>query len=305
MRILFTGATGVIGVRAVPMLIDLGHTVVGTARSEGNERTLNEIGAEPLPTDLFDPSSVEGALDGVDAVFHFATAIPSQAKMSRRRAWAENDRLRSVATDLLVEGARRRGIGRFVQESVTFTYADGGSTWLDETSPIDPVWDVLDSALAAEAHVARFDADEGAGVILRFSRLYGPGSVSGAYVEAVRRRRMPVLGAGANFVSSVHVDDAASAVVASLMAPAGTYNVTDDEPVTARTYTASLAGTLGVRPPQTLPRAVGRAVLGRASRLLTVSHRVSNARFRSATGWAPAHRTVVDGWRTAVVVDTV
>jgi NAD dependent epimerase/dehydratase family enzyme len=41
-----------------------------------------------------------------------------------------------------------------------------------------------------------------------------------------------VLGPPDSYVSSIHLDDAAAAVSAALHAPAGTYNVVDDEPLT-------------------------------------------------------------------------
>lgn len=302
MRVLFTGATGVIGERAMPLLVERGHEVRGVARSEENRVALAEMGADPLDVDLFDESAVDAATRGVDAVVHFATSIPPQARMLRRRAWDMNDRLRAEATQTLVDAAIRNGVSRFVQESVTFLYEDGGERWLDEDSAVEPVWSVLDSAVTAEGHVRRFARSGGDGVVLRLGRLYGPGRVSDEYVEAVRTRKMPLIGDGRSYVSSLHIDDAATAVVDALDVPAGTYNVTDDVPVRAGEALEALADLVGAPAPRRIPALLARVALGKASGLLTVSQRVSNQRFKDAAGWSPSQPSLLDGWREVVGV---
>jgi len=84
-------------------------------------------------------------------------------------------------------------------------------------------------------------------------------------------------------------------VVAALYAPAGTFNVVDDEPLTKRDYAQALARAAGT----TLwLRGPGRAALVFGDRLtsLTRSLRVSNARLRAVTGWAPRYRSAWEGW---------
>ncbi len=109
------------------------------------------------------------------------------------------------------------------------------------------------------------------------------------------RRRM-ALGAGPDrYVSSITTDDAAAAVVSSLSAPAGLYNVGDDEPVTRRDFFAALAGALGVRPPRIAPAGLARLGGSKAS-VLVRSQRVSNGAFVDATGWKPVQRSVREGW---------
>ena len=300
MRILFTGATGVIGRRAVPRLVEAGHEVVANVRSDTDRAWAESVGAAATTVDLFDSSAVTEVVADVDAVVHFATAIPRQRDMTHRRSWSTNDRLRTEATAHLVDAAIGSGVQVFVQESITFFYADGRERWLDEDSPIEPVWDILDSALAAEREVARFTEAGGRGVILRMASLYGPGRTSGELIGAVSARKLPIVGAGDNLVSYVHVDDAASALVAALVAPAGVYNVSDDEPVTSRESLEILASALGAPPPRRVPRSVARVGAGKASRLLSTSHRISNGRLRETTGWAPEHRSVIEGWPEVV-----
>jgi nucleoside-diphosphate-sugar epimerase len=296
MKILFTGATGVIGRAAVPLLTEEGHDVTAVVRSDTDRGWLSDVGARPESVDLFDRHSVLSATAGMDAVIHYATAIPPQAAMADRESWRMNDRLRSEATAKLVDAAIANGVERFVQQSITFIYADGADRWLDESAPIDPVWEALDSALAAEGHVARFSESGGTGVVLRMARIYGPGPTSADYVAAVRAREVPIIGKGDNYVSSAHSEDVATALLAGLSAPGGTYNVADDEPMTAAAEVNSLADVLGVARPPRLPMTEAPKTLKR----LTVSQRVANNAFKETTGWVPRFTSVRDGWADVV-----
>ena len=216
--------------------------------------------------------------------------------MRKRQSWVMNDRLRSQATNHLVSAAIRSEVQRFIQQSVVFVYADGGDTWLDESSPIEPVWDVLDSALDAEAEVDRFRNHGGVGVVLRLARLYGPGAASQEYVRSVRSRSLPIIGKGDNYVSSLHVSDAATAVAASIGAPDGVFNIGDDTPMRSEDNLMALVELLEAPPPRRIPKLLARLALGRASGMLTISHRVNNDAFKSATGWQPGFPSAVEGW---------
>lgn len=300
MKILFTGATGVLGQASLPLLVAEGHDISGVFRSDAKKEWLEAVGARPVRVDLFDPASISRAMSGMDGVIHFATAIPPQRAMRKRSAWKMNDRLRSTATANLVDAALVNGVERFVQQSIVFAYADGGDRWLDESAPVDPVWEVLDSALTAESHVARFRAAGGTGITLRLSRLYGPGRASGDYIASVRDRKLPIIGRGDNYVSSIHVDDAATALAGALAAPDGTYNVSDDIPMRSSDNLRALAGALGAPPPQRVPGWLAAIAVGRVAAWLTVSHRISNRAFRDATGWAPAFPSAAEGWARSV-----
>jgi nucleoside-diphosphate-sugar epimerase len=104
-----------------------------------------------------------------------------------------------------------------------------------------------------------------------------------------------VLGPPDSYVSSIHVADAAAAVALALHAPAGTFNIVDDEPLTKREYAQALARAAGTA---MWLRGPGRVALLFGDRLtsLTRSLRVSNARFRTVTGWAPRFPSAREGW---------
>lgn len=83
--------------------------------------------------------------------------------------------------------------------------------------------------------------------------------------------------------------------MAALAVPTGTYNVVDNEPLTKRHYVDALAAAAGKAAWLRVP---GRAalLLGNRSTSLTRSLRVSNARFRAASGWTPMYPSAREGW---------
>jgi nucleoside-diphosphate-sugar epimerase len=294
MKVFVAGATGVLGRRAVAGLVAAGHDVTAVARTPDKAALLTGLGAAPAAIDVFDPAAITAAVESHDVVCNLATHIPPASKSALPGVWADNDRLRREASRNLVDGALASGAARYVQESITFPYVDGGDAWIDEDAPFQPA-KYTTSVLDAEASAARFTAGGGEGVVLRFAVFYGPDSHhTRDEVRAARRRVAFQPGNPGAWLSSIHTDDAASAVVAALSVPAGVYNVTDDEPLTRADRDHVLAGALGVarlrRPPAGLTRLGGSKIT-----MLMRSQRVSNARLRQASAWAPAYPSAREG----------
>ncbi len=97
------------------------------------------------------------------------------------------------------------------------------------------------SVLDAERSAQRFTASGGTGVVLRFGGLYGPDALLAEMLNMMRKGISPVPGDPSAFLSSLSQDDAATAVVAALGVPAGTYNIVEDEPMRRGDWTRSLA----------------------------------------------------------------
>ena len=116
-------------------------------------------------------------------------------------------------------------------------------------------------------------------------------------MSLARRRLLPVAGDGANYFSSIHVDDGAAAAVAALDAPAGVYNVTDDEPLRMRDYGRAITDAFGLKPPRRVPKWLFRLMGGGPAKYILSSQRVSNERFKKTTGWAPKYPTAREGYR--------
>jgi len=293
--IFVAGATGVLGRRAVARLVESGHAVTGVARTGEKADLLRSAGVRPVRVDLFDRPAVKGAVEGHDVVVNLATHIPPMSKAALPGAWNENNRIRSEASSNLVDAALAAGAGRYVQESIAFMYPDSGDAWVDEDTPLDPP-KLGESVLVAEAQARRFTASGGVGVVLRFGQFYAAEAVhTVAMVKAARKRVAPALGPKEGYLATIAADDAAAAVVAALDAPAGTYNVVDDEPMTRAEFAEAVARVLGTKPPRTLPAALAR-LGGENGRFYVRSQRVTNRRFKDATGWAPRFPSAAEGW---------
>ncbi len=116
MRVFVAGATGVAGRRAVARLVAAGHQVTGIARSPEKASLLASLGARAVEVSLFDVGALRDAIGGHDAVVNLATKIPPLHRMSMTSAWAENERIRRVASGNLVDAAIAAGARVFVQE---------------------------------------------------------------------------------------------------------------------------------------------------------------------------------------------
>lgn len=299
MRIFVAGATGVIGRRLVPLLVNAGAQVTGVARSAAKSAQLKRQGATPIRVSLFDPAALEEAVAGHQIVINVATRIPSGAKALLPGAFNENIRLRQEASQYLVAAAMAARAHRFVQESFTPVYPARGNDWIDESVPIKPS-KYLESVRDAESATDEFTNSGGIGVVLRFSMFYGPdSSLTHDVVKAVRKGIAPIFGGSEGYMSSIWIDDAAAAVVAALKVPPGVYNVTDDIPLKRREAFDLLAAALGAKSPRIPPR-WATMLAGSIGETLGRSQRLSNAKFRQAAGWAPKVPSVREGWKLLV-----
>jgi 2-alkyl-3-oxoalkanoate reductase len=154
-RIFLTGATGVVGRRLVPLLQKAGHEVTAAVRSSVARAELTTKGARAIEVNLFDAGAVSRIVAGHDTVINLATHIPDPSRMFLPWAWRENDRLRRVASAILVDASLASTVGRFVQESFAPVYPDNGSEWIDERVSLSPLG-FNRSILDAEASAERF-----------------------------------------------------------------------------------------------------------------------------------------------------
>ena len=296
MKVFVTGGTGVVGRRAVPMLIAAGHEVTAAGRSRERLAALERAGARTLALDLFDRAAVERAVAGQEVVVNLATHIPpSSTRMMLPGAWRENDHIRREGSALLAGAALAAGATRFVQESFAPVYADGGADWLDERAPVRVVR-YNRTVLDAERSAASVAERGRVGVVLRFAGFYGPDATQlRDMVKLVRAGVAPLPGAADAYCSWASHDDAASAVVAALALPSGTYNVCDDEPLTRREFADAVAGAFRLPRPKLLPPWT-TVLMGSLGELLARSERISNRKLRSF-GWAPRWPSVREGLR--------
>jgi nucleoside-diphosphate-sugar epimerase len=293
------GATGVAGRSTVAALLAAGHEVSAHARTAEKAAGLGAAGAEPLTGDAGDAGTLLTWLRGRDAVVDLRVKIPPASRALMPGAWREYVHLRDVAAGQVVDCTLRAEVGVAVHDTVTMVYADGGDRLLDEDSPVDAPGP-LAANLAAERHLERLTAAGGRGVALRFGQFYGPDDVTSQdLVRRARRGQAMVLGDPEAWSSAIHTDDIGPAVLAALDAPAGRYNVVDEEPLRRREVVDVLAAAVG-RASLRQPPAVVTRLATAPIKALARSQRVSADRFRESTGWRPQVPSRRTGWPQAV-----
>jgi nucleoside-diphosphate-sugar epimerase len=314
MRIFLAGATGAVGKRLVPMLIDEGHEVVAMTRTAAKGDGLRAAGALPVVADGLDREAVLGAVVGAqpDVIVHQMTALSGETDLRHfDRQFATTNRLRTEGTAHLLEAARAAGTKRLIAQSFTgWPFARTGGPVKDEEAPLDPEPPRAQRAtLAAIRELEAMVTGAGPeieGVVLRYGGLYGPEtslSADGELTALVRKRRLPVIGDGGGRMSFTHIDDAARAVVDTLApgGPTGIFAIVDDEPATAAEWIPGLAAAIGAGAPRHVPAWVGRLAAGEvAVTMMTSGRGASNAKARRELHWTPRHATWREGFREAL-----
>jgi nucleoside-diphosphate-sugar epimerase len=312
MKIFVAGATGNVGSRLIPLLVDRGHQVVGTTRTAAKADRLTSVGAEPMIVDGLDRDGLAAAVAKAepDVVVHQMTALSVSFDMRRiDQVFAMTNRLRTEGTDILLAAARSAGVRKFVAQSFAgWPYARVGGPVKTEEDPLDPspperLRDTLDAIRHLESAV--LSAGDIDGVVLRYGGFYGPqSSISpeGEIVAMVRKRRFPIVGDGAGVWSFVHLDDVATATAAAIERGApGIYNIVDDEPARVADWLPVLAAAAGAKPPRHVPVWLGRLAVGpQGVAMMTEIRGASNAKTKRELGWQLIHPSWREGFRSVL-----
>ena len=293
MKVFVTGATGVLGRRAVAQLLATGAEVTGVARTRAKATALEALGATPVEVSLFDRDALSAAVAGHQVVCNLATAVPTGDQAAGPDPWEDNHHIRRDGARNLVDAALKAGAERYIQESIALLYADGGEAFLDESSPVAPTR-ITEPALTAESEAARFDQRGGVGIALRFGTFYGFDSAHTIEtIGAAREGVFAVPGPADAYWPSVTTDDAASAVVTALRAPGGLYNIAEDHPLVRTEHAEALAAALGTSALRTTPM---DGDLPDDLSMLFRSQRVTSQLFKALTGWQPRFPSAWEGW---------
>ncbi len=310
MRVLLAGATGAIGGRLVPQLVEAGHQVTAITRSKEKLGMLSDLGAEAVVCDVFDAGRLGTVVARAepDAVINQLTDLPQSLNPRKlKEYYAANNRVRREGTRNLLDAARGAGVSRFLAQGAAYWYAPTGGPvkteeaplYLDAPAPIGPAVQTM-----REVEDAVLSADGLEGIVLRYGMFYGPGTwyaKDGDVGRQVRKRRYPLIGKGEGTYSFIHVDDAASATVAALeRARPGIYNVVDDDPATAAEWMPLYAEALGAKRPPRVPAFLARVIAGDALVKWSLGLRgASNEKIKREIGWRPQY----ESWRRGFFED--
>jgi nucleoside-diphosphate-sugar epimerase len=214
--IFLAGASGAIGRRLAPLLLENGWRVFGSTRSLDKAAELKKAGVEPVVVDVFEADALRNHLYEIrpEVVIHQLTDLPYALEASKMTAaLARNARLRDVGTHNLVTAAVHAGARRLIAQSISFIYDEGAKPHR-ETDPLLPVThpvygETVQGVLSLERQVTEAPLE---GLVLRYGLIYGPGTGFDAPIAP----------------GSVHVDAAAKAAeLAVTRGERGIYNVAE------------------------------------------------------------------------------
>jgi hypothetical protein len=193
MRVFLAGASGVIGQRLIPRLVQAGHVVGGMTRSPGKTQMLAQLGAEPIVCDVFDRAALIQVVRafGPDVIVNELTDLPDEVEKIGDHAEL-NARIWTEGNHNVIEAAWQSGSPKILAQTIA---------WQPPDEP----------EILAVAELKRSVLAEG-GVVLCYGQFYGPGTYNDQQIPADPR---------------VQIDHAADRTVELLDAPSGVVVVTD------------------------------------------------------------------------------
>jgi nucleoside-diphosphate-sugar epimerase len=266
-RVLVTGASGLLGGAVATEIARAGHTVRTFQRRPSGLAGLVD-GVEDFLGSVTDVPAVVASLDGIDAIVHLA------AKVSLTGDPAEFDAVNIGGTRILLAAAREAGVARFVFVSSPSVAHSGSSIVGDDALPATPEaarGDYARTKAEAELVALAADSDDLRVVVVRPHLVWGPGDTQlvERIVDRARSHRLPLLGHGAALIDSIYVDNASSGIAAALervdAVHGNSYVLTNGEPRPVAELIAGMCTAAGVptpnwRVPAALARAAGSLV---------------------------------------------
>jgi nucleoside-diphosphate-sugar epimerase len=309
-RVLVTGASGLLGGAVAAELLAAGHEVRCFQR-----RPSGVAGASDSLGSVTDPDAVARAVAGQDAIVHLA------AKVSLAGDPADFDRVNVGGTRNLLTAARAENVARFVYVSSPSVAHAGTSIVGDDALPADPVHargDYARTKAEAELLALAADSSEFRVVVVRPHLVWGPGDTQlvERVVERARQGRLPLLDSGAALIDTIFIDNAATAIAAALRRADSvhgrSYVLTNGEPRPVAELLAGICAAAGVDSPRwCVPASVARTAGSLIEAVWRVKPGVDEppmtrflAEQLSTAHWFDQRRTRADlEWTPAVSLD--
>lgn len=208
MRVLVTGASGMLGRATATRLLERGDEVTVLQRRPAG------LGCREVLGDVADPAVVTRAVRGQDAVLHLA------AKVDVTGRWAEYVHANIEGTRVVVAACRAAAVGRLVHVSSPSVAHTGRALTGVGAHPADPEHArgrYSRSKAVAELDALAADSASLAVLAVRPHLVWGPGDTQlvQRIVDRARAGTLPVIGSGAALIDTTYVDNAATAMVAA------------------------------------------------------------------------------------------
>ncbi len=293
MRIFLAGANHEVGKRVAYLLARNQHEVTCAVPNREDAKALSRLGVKPMVINLLKVTDVQAAMYGQEVVLNLATAAWNP------RRWQKDETFRRALSLSLAHGALKNKVQRFVQESSTMIYADAGEKEVSEDGTWKP-GPSTSAALGVERNALELEKIGVVPVVLRFASAYSADNeTTRALLRYARFGYYMQPGSPDGFVSTIHADDAATAVVEALNAPPGVYNVAEDLTMMRRESAQALAEAMG-RSRLGFPSALVREIAGSSTAVPNDSLRVKNLKFKNVTRWSPKYPSQREGWKAVI-----
>ena len=298
MRVLISGASGLVGTELQSQLADAGHTPVILVRREAT--SANEVQWDPI-TGTLDPT----VLDSIDAIVNLAGATTGKLPWTKQyKEELIESRIDSTKTIVQAMNKCTNRPKVLISGSASGFYGDTGDELLLETAPRGKGF-LADLAVAWEREALK--APSGVRVVqirttMVLSRTKG---ALGRLLPILRAGVGGKLGNGKQWWAWISLPDEARAIIHLINTPSasGPYNLTAPEPATCKGLIKALGKAL--HRPTLIPVpafALKIAFREGAQELLLCSQKMSSARLE-ATGFVFKHPTLKSACEWVVGTD--
>ncbi len=255
MRVLITGATGLLGGHLIKELQQRGEDIRALVLPAENADKLEKEGVEVVRGDITDASTLKPAVKDVELVFHLA------GMMGVWRPLAEYRLVNVTGSENLYKAAQKAGVRRYVHTSSHTVYGLGYNRFLTENDALRPDPDPYSLTKAEGDRLMRrlMLTSEVETVILRPGTFFGPGDRLhfGRMAQKMKDGKGVIIGRGDNALPFCYVTDVVQGFMMAAYhenAPGNVYNITNDRPLTQLEMFNAIADAVdGVRPTRHLP----------------------------------------------------
>jgi len=214
MKVLVTGASGVVGGAAAQALIANGHQVTTLQRGSLPDHLLS-LGISAHVGSITDRHSVLSAMQGVDAVVHAA------ARVEVTGPWQEFQTANVVGTQTVFACAQEAGATRFVYVSSPSVAHAGRALVGGVVTPADPEHarsHYARSKAVAESWLLDQSTPAMAVTAIRPHLVWGPcdSQLTARIVQRARAGRLVIIGSGAALIDTTYIDNAGTALAAAV-----------------------------------------------------------------------------------------
>jgi nucleoside-diphosphate-sugar epimerase len=296
-----TGAASFLGNAVVAELVGRGHSVMGLVSNHETGKTLKEAGANYVVGDLKASDAWCEEIKEADKVISLDTPFASNEPIPKEVTPALLDaygrQYMEEVTNLIKAAADGKAKGVIINYS-SLCMGDRKGKWVNDTDSLDPVG-YCRPVTGYFKSITKTAEDAGIPLIeLYTSHVYGNGGCFAQLIEGFKDGTARIIGNGDNYMSVIHVEDAAAyiALAAEKLDRNENICLSDNRPVTQKVFMDHIAGLMDLPSPQsvdfeTFARDNGMLI----AETMASSTRVPGLKAIELLGYVPKHRSFEEG----------